>query len=454
MNDLPYTSSATKKTASKYGEISYFSNDSGAIRLSLEHYGEWAENEISFMKTFLRKGGTVVDVGAYLGTHTLAFADAVGENGHVVSIEAQQKSWEILQANVSANGLKNVRVENAIAGEQVDFRDLVAIDPESAESFGSTSIVAIKEHSDTALKVRTISIDSLQIAQCDLIKIDVEGMEEEVLKGSVKTLAQLRPTIYAECNSLDDGLRTVALLKGMGYTTFAHVVDAFNPQNFNRNENDIFRGAREVAIVGAIDQNAEVCRAYSPRKCELLLNIETADDLALAMMNKPQYAVEILREGAASRSGGNAILDQWTNDRLDLEACRTDVTILRSKAIADGAEKHQLQIDTAWLKNDVEDLKRQIASLGNKVIAEKRERTDLSFQLKKMDHELGNLELQGISLRRQLADREDQKQRDHARIRALQDQIEIIYRSRSWRLTSPIRLIVILMKRYIRRVKG
>ena len=462
----------TKKTVSRYGEISYFPNDSGAIRLSLESYGEWAENEIRFMKMFVPEGGTAVDVGAYIGTHTLAFADAVGPNGHVVSIEAQQKSFELLQANIISNGLTNVHVENAIAGDQIETRDVVQIDPNTAESFGSTTAVATGDLVDRSVKVRTITIDSLQLSRCDILRIDVEGMEADVLKGALETLNRLRPMIYAECNSLDDGLRTLALLKSRGYTIFAHAVDAFNSDNFNQNGNDIFHGAREIAIVGVIDQAAEVCRTYSPRMWELFLKIETADDLALALMNKPQYAEEILRVGAAGRSGGDAVLDQHKKVRLELDACRSDVTILRASAAADAAAKEQLEQRAGKLKNDVEELTRDVGILREKVALEEREKSDLSFQLEKLKHEFTSFELQVISERQQITQEAalvrqqlkqevaplrqqnvELEQRAIAETTSLRDQIDQIYRSRSWKLGAPFRRLARLMQRYVGKIK-
>ena len=60
------------------GRVTFFANDTGAISESLRLYGEWAQNELSFMLSMVRPGDTVVDVGGYIGTHALAFARHVG----------------------------------------------------------------------------------------------------------------------------------------------------------------------------------------------------------------------------------------------------------------------------------------------------------------------------------------------------------------------------------------
>ena|SRR5437868_1400172 len=92
----------------RYGQMAVFANDTGAVSRSLLTYGEWAENELSFLGTLILPGATVLDVGAYIGTHTLAFSKLVGSEGRVVAIEPQPKTFELLTKNVFANRLTNV----------------------------------------------------------------------------------------------------------------------------------------------------------------------------------------------------------------------------------------------------------------------------------------------------------------------------------------------------------
>lgn len=406
MNDRLATA-LTKTTVSRYGELTYFSNDSGAIRTSLEKYGEWAENEIRFMKNFIPVGGTVIDVGGYIGTHAIAFADAVGPSGHIISIEAQRHSFELLQKNVTINNFTHVQIENAIVGDRIEFRELDAIEPDKQNSFGSTLVASKDQGRNGATRVQAITVDSLMLPRCDLLKIDVEGMEEDVLKGASETLHTLKPTVYAECNSLQEGLRTLLILKQRGYTIFAHVVDAFNADNFFGNKEDVFQGGREIAIVGTIGLTVQTCLNYTPKSCELLLKIETADDLALALLNKPQYFSEIMQVSAAGRSGGSAFLDQQAQTRLDLEACLTDLAQLRTKANADAATMEQSDLKCAWLKADNMELTRDISILRKKIMSEEETKNHLSYQLEHLKNDSISLALQVGSLQQALAELKD-----------------------------------------------
>jgi len=93
---------------SRYGPIVFFANDMGTIGQSLALYGEWAENELGFVKQFLLPGATVLNVGAYAGTHTLAFAHSVGSEGRVVALETMPTTFKVLKENALANNLSNV----------------------------------------------------------------------------------------------------------------------------------------------------------------------------------------------------------------------------------------------------------------------------------------------------------------------------------------------------------
>src|SRR2546428_7070432 len=101
----------------RYGRMMFFANDIGAVSQSLQTYGEWAENELGFMKVLIPRGATVVDVGAYIGTHTLAFAHFAGPDGRVISIEPQDESFALLKRNVAANRLTNVQLDHAAAAD-------------------------------------------------------------------------------------------------------------------------------------------------------------------------------------------------------------------------------------------------------------------------------------------------------------------------------------------------
>lgn len=83
-----------------YGRIEFLPFD-GPIGDSLALYGEWAGREIGFLQAFVPQGATVVDGGANIGTHTLAFARFCGSGGSVIAVEASP-SWPRCSSATSA----------------------------------------------------------------------------------------------------------------------------------------------------------------------------------------------------------------------------------------------------------------------------------------------------------------------------------------------------------------
>jgi len=370
----PVVGSLFRTLDTRYGHLTIFANDIGAASQSLMRYGEWAENELSFLHALVGQGETVLDVGAYIGTHTLAFASFVGRQGQILAIEPQAHTFDVLRGNVEANGLENVHLVNAVASEAAGEVIIPSIDVGQRESFGSASLrdtltstqgdspAAAVSPDSGDLVVRSITIDSLALDSLALIKIDAEGMEDRVLQGAVETIRRLSPIVYAECNSLEDGLKSFQLLKQFGYRVFAHIVDAFNPENFLGSRANIFEAARELALVGVPGNDISRIEGYQVRSCEMLLDITTADDLALALLNKPQYRPEVLRDCAAARSGGSAYLDQIDATHLEVERLSREVERLSREVERLSREVERFNREVERLGQDRERLSREVAS--------------------------------------------------------------------------------------------
>ena len=186
-----------------YGRLTVFAGDN-LVNASLRDDNERSEAAQGLLRALVEEGSTIVDVGAYVGMHTLAFSRFVGPTGAVVAIEPQTHPFALLARNVEANGLTNVRAENVRVSNR----------PADANPDGELA-------SGTA---RTTTIDALGLADCALIRIDLEGEEESVLRGAIDTLQRSAPAVYVECNSLEHGLKSLDALRDLGYRVLMHVV--------------------------------------------------------------------------------------------------------------------------------------------------------------------------------------------------------------------------------------
>jgi FkbM family methyltransferase len=153
-------------------------------------------------------GVVVVDCGANIGTHTISWARQMAGWGSVIAIEAQEKIYYALAGNVAINNCFNVRVIHAAAGDKNGTMKIPNPDYFTPASFGSLELKPAKkpeqigqaiDYSDAKLvSVDAITIDSLALNRLDLLKIDVEGMEREVLEGAKRIIRRVLPVIIIE----------------------------------------------------------------------------------------------------------------------------------------------------------------------------------------------------------------------------------------------------------------
>ena len=82
------------------------------------------------------------------------------------------------------------------------------------------------------VSLQLIKLDDLALARCDLIKLDVEGMELDVLLGAGNTLRKFRPIVYFEQSSRGRFAETFTFFQAVDYLLFWHAANPFNRQNF------------------------------------------------------------------------------------------------------------------------------------------------------------------------------------------------------------------------------
>ena len=85
-----------------------------------------------------------------------------------------------------------------------------------------------------------VTLDSLKLGRCTLIKVDVEGMERQVLEGAAKTIAACLPILYVENDRREKAAELVRYIDGLGYAMYWHLPPLFNPNNFLQNPDNVF----------------------------------------------------------------------------------------------------------------------------------------------------------------------------------------------------------------------
>lgn len=152
-------------------------------------------------------GGTVVDVGANIGNHTIFFAR---RGSPVIAVEANPDALLYLKKNVEAYE-DLVRVWPVAAGA-VSGRGRIAEDVSG--QLGQTKL-----ESDPEGHIEVVTLDSIYEA-VSILKVDVEGGEESVLKGALQLIHRSRPVIVVESWDAHHRKAIVRLLRPLGYHRF------------------------------------------------------------------------------------------------------------------------------------------------------------------------------------------------------------------------------------------
>ncbi len=232
---------AVRKT--RHGWIAHNKNDQ-TIGLSLAEYGEWAELELSGgMLHLLRPGDIVVDAGAHIGTHTIAFAKAVGSKGHVLAFEPQLWAHYYLGCNVALNSLDNVTALRLCVGESAGEMLVPMLDQRARQNFG-----ALPVGSDGA-KTGVVTIDSYNLPGCRLIKIDVEGAEMSVHRGAECTIDKHKPVIFCEAKTPEIVGELWQFLGGKDYKLLWFAAPFFSENNFYGSTVEHNAGGGDVSII-------------------------------------------------------------------------------------------------------------------------------------------------------------------------------------------------------------
>jgi FkbM family methyltransferase len=213
-----------------------FNRNDMYIGRSLELYGEYSAGERKVFTDLIKPGMTVLDVGANIGVFTLPMARAVGAGGTVIAFEPQRISFQTLCANVALNSLINVDCRCNAVGRRPGTVTVPMLDPNATQNFGGLSL----EGREQGLPVDVITIDGLKLGQCHFMKIDVEGMEEDVIRGGDRTIRSHRPLMYVENDRAAKSDALVRAIDRLGYRMFWHRAIMFNPDNFAGNRENVF----------------------------------------------------------------------------------------------------------------------------------------------------------------------------------------------------------------------
>ena len=151
---------------------------------------QWEAHVLELCERHIEPGTVVLEVGAHIGTHTVPLSRLVGPWGRVYAFEPQRKVYRELHHNLALNGVTNVvPLRYAIGSGEARIIEMNAPTP------GNEGNTGVGSGGDRA-ELR--NLDSFGFERVSVIKIDVEGYENEVLAGASETIRRNRPVIVTE----------------------------------------------------------------------------------------------------------------------------------------------------------------------------------------------------------------------------------------------------------------
>jgi len=212
------------------------------IGASLRQYGEFSPEEAELFRLIVQPGRTVLDVGANIGAHTVELSRLAGPSGTVHAFEPQRLVFQLLCANVALNSRANVFTHPAAVGAVAGILLVPALDPDQSANYGGVSLM----EGGKGEPVPLITIDSLALPDCQFLKLDVEGMETEALRGAAETIERFRPILYVENDRQARSAELIELIQRFRYRLYWHLPPLFSADNFRCESKNIF--GRKVSV--------------------------------------------------------------------------------------------------------------------------------------------------------------------------------------------------------------
>jgi len=174
------------------------------------HLSEMDRNIYTSGNQTIRPGDIVIDCGAHVGFFVRAALKA--RAGLVVAIEIAPPNLTCLKRNLSAeiNSGKVLICEKGVWNRD-DHLDLNLFD-----NSGHDSVVFLPEQGNRTIKVALTTLDKivnrLRLQRVDFVKMDVEGSEQNALKGAAKTFKKFKPKLSVAVYHLNNDLDVIPAL--------------------------------------------------------------------------------------------------------------------------------------------------------------------------------------------------------------------------------------------------
>lgn len=210
-----------------------------------------------FLKT-VKKGDVVIDIGANIGYYSVLASKLVGKSGKVFAFEPDPQSIKLLERNIRLNNCQNVEV----VASAVDSISGMATIIQDFANPGESRLAPAKGKGGRSVKVITLDtfLKQAGVQRVNVIKIDVEGIEAQVLSGAEEILKREKNVqLFIECNpktlmGFGSTAKTlVSQIKSLGFE-LKTIINEFESKKYEFTADKLNENLKRVSFVSLYAQ--------------------------------------------------------------------------------------------------------------------------------------------------------------------------------------------------------
>lgn len=204
----------------RFGEIWYYGKDE-YVGKSIHNYGEFSAEECDIILSLADKTKLSLDIGSNIGVMAQMFE----HYGYpCVAFEPQPEIHKLLVKNFKGE------THNCALGSAEGTAQMPRLRYGARYNYGGMSLNTRSELGSYPVPLKTL--DSFKFENVGFIKLDVEGWEEEVLKGAIETISKYRPIMYIEDDRQEKSISLRKYISELGYSIEESRPPLYRPNNF------------------------------------------------------------------------------------------------------------------------------------------------------------------------------------------------------------------------------
>lgn len=285
----------TPTISTRYGIMIITDDEQDLITQHLSRYGEWGWNETEFLASLLSEKARILDAGAFIGTFSLGIAQN-SQASYICAIEANPISIALLRQNLKRNLNISFDIVDAIIGPS---NSIVRPCINQAHNLGTTRFELEDNHSKNERKdnpsdnklFNTRSLTSIreEFGPFDLIKMDIEGLEQSIIEDDATFLSTGKSILWMECNEDPQSLKLGQTVLQWNLDVYFMAFPVHNQDNINKDSIPIFPFAYEGGLlVLPKNKTVKLSEKLKKRGCKLY-PIKVLDDLKRALWLTPRW---------------------------------------------------------------------------------------------------------------------------------------------------------------------